>query len=325
MTGASLTVRKILVLRGGALGDFILTMPALAVLRRRYPAAVIELRTRPRHARLALAAGLADRAADIDGAEMAEVFAPASAGGQILPSIYSGYLAQFDLIASYLPDRNGTLARNLRRAGIQNYIAVPHRPAAGEHAADAWICPLRAPHDHDAKPAIPRLNLPETFLQPGSALLRGIGAGRPAAVIHPGSGNPAKNWPTANFIELADWLKRDCGWQPVFMLGEAEASWPAQILKPWPVVAQPDLAQAAGILAASRLYIGNDSGITHLAASLNTPVVALFGPTDPAAWGPRGPRVQILRAPGPVHAMSGLSTAEAQLCCRILIAGDSRG
>ncbi len=324
MTGAALTVRKILMLRGGALGDFILTLPALAVLRRRYPDAAIELRTRPRHARLALEAGLADRATDIDSAEMAEAFAPPPAGEQMLPAIYSGYLAQFDLIVSYLPDRNGILARNLRHAGVQNYIAAPHRPAAGEHAADAWSRPLQAPEDQAAGPAIPRLNLPEKFLRSGGELLHRACAGRPAAVIHPGSGSPAKNWPLENFIALAGRLREKHVLQPVFLLGEAESNWPMEAATPWPTVKQPGLELAAGMLSAARLYIGNDSGITHLAASLDTPVMALFGPTDPAAWGPRGTRVRVIRAPGPGHDMSSLSVAEVSRRCQNLSAGDSR-
>jgi hypothetical protein len=55
-----------------------------------------------------------------------------------------------------------------------------------------------------------------------------------------------------------------------------------------------DMYELALWLASARLYIGNDSGITHLAAAVGTPVVAIFGPSDPAIWGPRGERVRVL-------------------------------
>jgi ADP-heptose:LPS heptosyltransferase len=57
-----------------------------------------------------------------------------------------------------------------------------------------------------------------------------------------------------------------------------------------------DLYELACWLAAARVYIGNDSGPTHLAAAAGTPVVALFGASDPAVWAPRGPRVEIAAA-----------------------------
>ena len=58
-----------------------------------------------------------------------------------------------------------------------------------------------------------------------------------------------------------------------------------------------DLYELACWLATARIYIGNDSGITHLAAAVGTPVVALFGPTDPRIWAPRGPHVRVIAKP----------------------------
>ncbi len=315
MTGNFPSIQKILILRGGALGDFILTLPAFAALRRRYPQAAIELCTRPRHAWLALESGLADSAADIDAAEMAELFMPAPQSNQPWPPIYEKYLSNFSLIVNYLPDPDGTLTDNLRRGTQKPCITLPHRPAIGEHAADAWSRPLQSMHDGDVQSAIPRLQLPERLLRPGAAMLRALCGNRAPIVIHPGSGSAIKNWPAENFIQLADSLQHAGDWQPVFLLGEAEADWAKHWQMPWLVIAQPDLAQAAGILTAARLYIGNDSGISHLAASLGIPVVVLFGPSDPVGWGPRGKNVRILRAPGPDYAMAGLSVKTVLQCC----------
>jgi heptosyltransferase-3 len=107
------------------------------------------------------------------------------------------------------------------------------------------------------------------------------------AVIHPFSGSPKKNWPMEKFRELADRLARAmpvqwCGGDDDPPLDEA--------------VRIPDLYDLARWLAAARLYVGNDSGITHLAAAAGTPVLALFGPaSDPAVWAPRGDHVRVMR------------------------------
>ena len=106
------------------------------------------------------------------------------------------------------------------------------------------------------------------------------GEPRNAAVIHPLSGSARKNWPTARFIALADRLPLDVEWA-------ARENW----------LRFANLRELSTWMAGARLYIGNDSGITHLAAALGVPVVALFCPTDPEVWGPRGSNVRIIRAP----------------------------
>jgi hypothetical protein len=95
--------------------------------------------------------------------------------------------------------------------------------------------------------------------------------------IHPFSGSPRKNWPTENFCELARRLEQI-----------ASVEWCIELNGEHRI---PDLWDLACWLAKARLYVGNDSGITHLAAAVGTPVVAWFGPTDPAVWAPRGEHV----------------------------------
>src|SRR5271170_919840 len=101
-----------------------------------------------------------------------------------------------------------------------------------------------------------------------------------AAVIHPFSGSRKKNWPLDRFQELAARLGEPVRWLagPEDVLPGADRF--------------DDLGELAEWLAGARVYIGNDSGITHLAAAAGTPTVALFGPTDPKVWGPRGERVR---------------------------------
>ena len=100
-----------------------------------------------------------------------------------------------------------------------------------------------------------------------------------AVILHPFSGSAKKNWPLEHFRELAARLGRvewTCG--PEEQLDTARRF--------------GDLAELARWIAGARLYIGNDSGITHLAAAVGTPVLALFGPTDPVIWCPAGAHVR---------------------------------
>ncbi len=101
-------------------------------------------------------------------------------------------------------------------------------------------------------------------------------------MIHPFSGSAKKNWPLDRFCEVAARLSIPVQW----CAGPEEAIEDA--------VRFDNLYELARWLATARIYIGNDSGITHLAAAVGTPVVAIFGPTDPAVWAPRGERVSVV-------------------------------
>ena len=104
------------------------------------------------------------------------------------------------------------------------------------------------------------------------------------AVIHPFSGSPRKNWPLECFREVARRLPIPVRW----------CAGPEESLEG--AVRFDNLYELGCWLAGAQIYIGNDSGITHLAAAVGTPVVAIFGPTDPAVWAPRGDRVSVLSA-----------------------------
>src|SRR5262249_25152475 len=99
------------------------------------------------------------------------------------------------------------------------------------------------------------------------------------AVIHPFASSPQKRWPIEKFREVARRLPLPVRW----------CAGPGEPLDG--AVRVDNLYELARWLAGARLYIGNDSGISHLAAAVGTPVIALFGPTDPVVWAPRGSRV----------------------------------
>ena len=125
---------------------------------------------------------------------------------------------------------------------------------------------------HSATDGIPRIPCPAVS--------------RDYAVIHPFSGSARKNWPLCQFRALAEKLARV---MPVrWCAGDEDP--------PLPDAARfADLYDLACWLAGARLYIGNDSGITHLAAAVDTPTLAIFVSSDPAIWAPRGPHVRVVK------------------------------
>lgn len=128
------------------------------------------------------------------------------------------------------------------------------------------------------------------------------GTGKPLLAVHPGSGGRSKNWRAAGFAATADALAAEA---TVVALGgpaddEALEAMLRAAKKPLVVARNHPLPLVAALLARCAAFLGNDSGLSHLAALLGTPVVALFGPTDPALWRPWGPRARVLSwAAGP--------------------------
>ncbi len=286
---------RILVLRGGAIGDFMLSLPALQALRRRWPEAHIELIGYPHIAALARAGGLADEIRALDSARIARLFAP----GETLPDGERAYFKSFDFVLTYLHDPGGVVRANLLSNGAREVLECPPFEGAG-HAADHFVRPLETYALYEAG-AAPALALNPESMAAGRVRLAAAGAAPDPVILHPGSGSAKKNWPAERFVDLARRL-RARGQALCFLLGEADNALAPRIRAAspgtGPVLENLELIEAAAVIAHARGYVGNDSGLTHLAAALGVPTLALFGPTDPAVWGPRGRRAAILRAPG---------------------------
>jgi heptosyltransferase-2 len=227
---------------------------------------------------------------------MAQWFVPR----RVWPEDERADIASFDLILSYLNDPDGVMAANLRSAGARLVIDCPAIVTNG-HAADHFLRPVR---ELGIAPVIvhPLLPWPEALREQGRKRLKELGLTGKVVGMHPGSGSSRKNWPIEKFVALADYARGRASLQPLFILGEAEAEAARKLPRlasTVPVLANRRLTEAASVLAACRVYVGNDSGVTHLAAALGIPVVALFGPTDAAVWGPRGANVAILTSRAP--------------------------
>ncbi|MFZ9837683.1 MAG: glycosyltransferase family 9 protein [Opitutaceae bacterium] len=291
-------MRRLLILRGGALGDFLVTLPALALLRQRWPDAEIELIGNPAAAALAQARGLLNRVHAQSSARWLPLYGPAP-----LPPDLEAWLRGFDLILSFQPDPSGELAARFPLRPGQRFLAGAPHPAAGPAAAH-FCAPLR-----------PLGLVPEALVSPLVPLVPPDPGPRPV-LIHPGSGSPRKNWPVERWLELAGHLPG-----PVtLLLGEAEIARPlpeplatacrsrAELMgrgdRELGLLWEPPLEELLRRLAGARAFLGHDSGVSHLAACAGTPSLLLFGPTDPAIWKPPVANVQALRPAGGLEALT---------------------
>lgn len=285
----------ILVLRGGAVGDFILTLPVLQALREAWPEARIELAGYPEIAELARLAGWADRVVSLHQARIARLY---TLKGPLDPELRE-YLRSFDRIVACLHDPEGSVARNLGESGVRDVLLFS--PVGPEiHAADHLLAPLARELGLDAAPAVPRLPLPDAPRADARARLKALGLRTPPLALHPGSGSPAKAWPLDRFMELAK-RRQAAGRETIFLTGEADTALEPELESfcragGVPRLRGEPLVSVAAILSVCEAFVGNDSGPTHLAAALDVPTVAMFGSTDPAIWGPRGGKIRILRA-----------------------------
>ncbi len=286
---------RILVIRGGAIGDFILTLPVIAALRRQFPQAHLELLGYPHIAQLALAGGLVDRVQPIEARGLAGFFAR---GGTLEPDLMD-YFSEFDLVVSYLYDPDEIFKTNVCRCSVGQFIAGPHRPVetAGIHATQVYLKPLERLAIFDADP-IPRLTL--NAQPPGTMKRSEGGSTRTRIALHPGSGSETKNWPETKWAELIHKVMATTDWSILLIGGEAEgerlqrlagAMTPAR----FSLARNVPLPELAGRLQACGAFAGHDSGITHLAAAVGLPCVALWADTLEEIWRPQGERLVVLK------------------------------
>jgi len=284
---------NILVIRGGAIGDFILTLPVFAALRKQFPDARLEVLSYPHIAQIALAGGLADEVRSIEARALAGFFAR---DGRLDENL-ARYFAGFALILSYLYDPDDIFQSNVTSCSKAQFITGPHRPdeKLELHATESFLKPLEKLAIYDADP-VPRLPL-----NPQPSTLNPI-------ALHPGSGSERKNWPEENWMRLIQDLQTATKFNFLLVGGEAEV----ERLHRLSAVFRPDRLELAQCLPlvdlARRLrscvgFIGHDSGISHLAAAVGLPVLVLWGDTNERVWHPRGERVTVIRSPDGIQAL----------------------
>jgi heptosyltransferase-2 len=285
---------SILVIRGGAIGDFILTLPAIRLLREGFPNRRLEI-VGYRHI-CALAEGrfYADATRCMEYAPMAGFFNPRSE----LDAGLAGYFSGFDQIVSYLFDPDGFFEGNLRRCGAKNLVLADPRVHGPLHAARHLAQPLE---DLGLT-----LENPAAEIFPSSddlaAAEKILGASEPPFfAFHPGSGSEKKNWPLDRWQELIR-NRMDAPGTLLIVGGESDAARIACLRQGFSgaervrFVEGAPLCALGAIFSRCALFVGHDSGISHLAAAAGARCLLLFGPTNPGIWAPQNPGVDILAA-----------------------------
>lgn len=324
---------SILAIRPGALGDALLAWPALALLRRLAPKTRLHLVTRAEVMPLALSSGLADAATAYDDPRWLGLFAPT------LPLPPEAVDA--DVVVAWLGDPDGEVAARLRAICSGRVLVIPGRPdlTVGEHAALQLLRPLAALGLPVPAPGTPPAEV-RSVLPPLDAgdLAREVVArwweaqslddgAAPVVALHAGSGGAAKRWPAARYGILAAELARS-GVRPLLISGPQDAGVSAAVqasanaarLADLPEAQGLAIAEVAALLQRCAAFVGNDSGVAHLAGLLGIPTLALFGPTDPSIWAPLGG--QVLCAPD--GDMTNLGLADVLVAVHSLLGEQSK-
>ena len=296
---------RILCIHQGALGDFILAVPAIKALREYLQPTWLEIMGHPWILPLVSGPPYADAITDINRAQMALLFQE----GDPLPEELQAYLRAFD-VAFYF-GQSAILAYNLRRAGIRKTVLLPPFPAQRQHLIDHHLSSLRRWYGSLSQGGLgitTSSSTPELFLDPEErawatdfCLQRGWALDE-IIVLHPGAGSRNKVWSPQRFAALGRILARGST-KLLIIQGPADEEVVKEVVSglgetPHLVVHDVPITKLAALLSCASLFIGNDSGVSHLAAALGALTLALFGPTDPALWAPRGDRAFSLQKEG---------------------------
>ena len=289
---------QIVVLRGGALGDIVLTLPILQALRDFYPGCFVTLVAPYPQAILAL--HHTDRLLDLNAAGLVGLFTP----GTSLPDEVRECLMA-DCILSYLSDPDRTIEEKLAPLATDKFLQGPFRLNLERRPAVEQLAqPLTALGIASIDP-VPRL----TPSPPTPSMNR--------LAIHPGSGSLDKNWPIGHWAALLGKLMPAFD-EVLLISGEADTELaeairpliPAGKLRP---CANRSLWDLVGELSRATLFVGHDSGVTHVAAATGIATVALFGPTDPTIWAPNGDQVVVIQSPNRMMADLSVETVLGKL------------
>lgn len=308
-------IKNILVVRPCAIGDFVQTLPAIRSLRYRFPHAYIEILGNLSTIILAKNRFYANKIDRFDRQDISFLFSKENH----IPESIEDYIRNFDLIISYLNDDDKVFMKNIIKIGVKNIInhnPLPIINRSGKQP-NQLIKLDKKKHiiDHLLEPIIllgiersdlfriAEIYLTENQKAFASDFINSIGKNNnkeKVVAIHPGSGSKKKNWSARRYSEVAKYLT-SCGIKLLIISGPADETVISYISKDINmesvvVLKNMKLPAIAAILKRVDFYLGNDSGISHIAAAVNTPSLLMFGPTDPDVWAPKGKNTMVIRA-----------------------------
>jgi len=271
--------------RAGALGDLLLLRPTIDALQRGGHAVALLAPSGPATALVGSGPGDVAEALPWESARFASLLVDDG----VPDAVAAQLLRRFDAAVAFT--RSVPLARNLGRLVPRIVQQDPDPPDGGPHAAE-WLAsclPAIGVRPAESAPAV--LHPSDDDQRRAAAVAEDLPAGFLA--VHPGSGSPAKNWPATRFAAI---VRSFGGGRWLLVRGPADdaATAPLEMLPGARLARELPLRVLAALLARAGAYVGNDSGVTHLAAAAGAPTIALFGATDPRLWAPVGPRVEVI-------------------------------
>ncbi|MBW7898168.1 Lipopolysaccharide core heptosyltransferase RfaQ [Candidatus Brocadiaceae bacterium B188] len=274
----------------------IVTLPTLGAIRDHFPDAFIEVMGYPAHLELIKERYYADIVSRFDQLDIAHLFVRDAE----IPRSFRERLCQMEWIISFISDRNRVFSHNLNASTARciHYDPFPSDDK-GIHIVDHFLNSLSSLGINYTN------NIPKIFLNDednrfGENFIKSniVDPKKILVAIHPGSGSRQKCWPVTRFVALINWLSRELQAHILVVSGPADQGITERLKaggsKDIILADQLPLPKLAAVLKRCNLFIGNDSGITHLAAALGVHTIAIFGPTDPRIWGPRGDLVKII-------------------------------
>ena len=283
---------KLLIIRPGALGDTLLMLPSLVALEGKVTIHFVGRQPGLSHIRDAV-----DHAMDLEGAGWHRLFSDQTcfSGEPLLP------IPDADRIIAFFKDETGTIGQNLKvlfpKASVWIFPSFPPRGEKIHVARYLAGCLNTAGLPINGNEVMDHAGRHPLICGPWASKHRG------RMVFHPGSGSPHKNHPPDFWLDISRKcmkIRKFTRLKPTFLLGPAEASLQNffnrhnDLPTPMEILFCPEKETLLRVLGSAALYLGHDSGITHLSGLMGTPTVALFKHTDPVQWGPVGPHVQII-------------------------------
>ena len=313
----SFELRNILVIDFGQLGDVVLSLPALAALRQRFPRARVTVAVGKPGRQVVELSGAADDVLVVDRVALRDGFAPLSIA-RVVGVVQEVRRRKFDFVidlhslseTNLLAYLSGAPRRLLsRRPGrsldfLSNFRPAPPVEDLSKHAVERYLDVL-APLKVGEVSRVPRLPLRDEAERAVEQLFKKakVGMGAPVVGVFPGAGHPSRRWPLERFAELARRLADADGLHTALFLGPEEHGQAKQIRAAFPaatttLIEKLDIPQLASALARTSVLVSNDTGPVHIAAAVGTPAVVLVGRDGPNGYEPvgRGHR-SIFRAP----------------------------
>ncbi len=277
-------VEDILILHSGAVGDLVLTAHLTQPLRRRFANANIAIAARCGLVHWFATRGVIDRAVDIESLPLHRLFTDHEPQSIDWPVGANDMLINLTAGSSESGQR---FQRNLEITCPAHVVHLDPIPNSSNtaHVVTTWIDALNLK-------GIP-IGSPDT----GQPLVPNISPNRKGIICHPGSGGKSKCARIESFEQIVNTL-RQRRLTVQWMIGPTEIDWygpelTTRLARTASVICEQNIIAAADHLDRAAAYIGNDAGMTHLAAALGLTTVALFGPTNPNVWSPISPHVHV--------------------------------